>query len=463
MRHIAIVVCVLLVPAVCLNAAIRVPQDEPTIQAGINVASEGDTVLVAPGTYTGAGNTALEIGNVSIVLLAELGPEQTVIDCAGSTRALTFNGTATDTSTVLSGFTVRNGSGEFPPAVLVGEDLDPKIENCTFEYNAGGAIRCDWGSRPVITDCLLRLNNTNRGAGVLASFSPAVIRDCDFIQNSVSGSGGALAYDSDVANSFDCPLVSRCLFDGNTADADGGAVELVSYIIDSSTREDLWDCAWASQTTASVFFDCEFVGNRAFRYGGAAALGAEGLVFVNCLFRENEAQYGGAVYDPNGYYGSLYCGCTFYDNAASIGGAGYFGDYCPVIYSTLCFNSADSGSALATTVGNPYDVGVRYCILAFNEGGPVVDCGEWGILFYQCVAYGNSGGDYLCPDGIGNQIMDPLFCDAQGRDFGLCADSPCLPENHSTGQQIGAHGAACDGCATSTEERSWGSVKSLFR
>jgi len=36
----------------CWAAMINVPRDAPTIQAAINAASNGDTVSVAPGTYS---------------------------------------------------------------------------------------------------------------------------------------------------------------------------------------------------------------------------------------------------------------------------------------------------------------------------------------------------------------------------------------------------------------------------
>ena len=39
---------------------VQVPEDQPTIQAGIKATVDGDIVLVASGTYTGTGNVNLD-------------------------------------------------------------------------------------------------------------------------------------------------------------------------------------------------------------------------------------------------------------------------------------------------------------------------------------------------------------------------------------------------------------------
>jgi hypothetical protein len=68
-------------PLTATGDIILVPLDQPTIQAGIDAALDGDTVLVADGTYTGPGNTDISISGKSITLRSENGPAACIIDC----------------------------------------------------------------------------------------------------------------------------------------------------------------------------------------------------------------------------------------------------------------------------------------------------------------------------------------------------------------------------------------------
>ena len=87
------------------SSVINIPEDIETIQGGIDLAENGDTVLVAPGTYV----EHIIISEKSISLLSTQGSEFTVIDGDYSGRVVTIENCG-DSLLVLSGFTITKGN-----------------------------------------------------------------------------------------------------------------------------------------------------------------------------------------------------------------------------------------------------------------------------------------------------------------------------------------------------------------
>ena len=77
--------------SVGLATTIHIPADQPTIQAGIDASVDGDTVLVADGTYTGYGNRNIDFLGKAIVVISENGPESCIIDCEWGGRGYSFH------------------------------------------------------------------------------------------------------------------------------------------------------------------------------------------------------------------------------------------------------------------------------------------------------------------------------------------------------------------------------------
>ena len=206
---------VLLVGALCISAVgktIYVDNDGPAdfnnIQAGIDASADGDTVLIAPGTYTGEGNRDIDFEGKAITVKSEEGPQTCIIDCQGSKddphRGFQFvSGEGRDS--VLAGFKIINGNG-------------PEIRFVSLDRSVGGAVLC-MDSSPTIFGCVIDRNFTRRygyGGGIYCSNSAAAITKCIVQYNNAGFFGGGIFCDGGSVVIDQCTLIS------NTADSGGG-------------------------------------------------------------------------------------------------------------------------------------------------------------------------------------------------------------------------------------------------
>jgi hypothetical protein len=186
----------------CGGGVIHVPGDAPTIQAGINMASDGDTVLVAHGIYTGFGNRDIDFNGKAIVVMSENGPKATIIDCKGST------------SIPHRGVWFRNGEG--PGSVLKGFT----IQNGYADGGWGGGIVAYFAS-PTIVECWIRgCRADSDGGGIQCYGSDATIMGCAFTGNYAGDDGGGISVDWMDAS----PRIISCTVSGNKANGDGGGI-----------------------------------------------------------------------------------------------------------------------------------------------------------------------------------------------------------------------------------------------
>jgi hypothetical protein len=143
--------------------------DATTIQAGINLASNGDVVLVASGTYTGVGNVNVDFNGKNITVTTELGAQMTIIDCQNTAQGFIFQTNET-ASAVLEGFTIKNGLATKGGGIMV-DTASPTIRfnvitNCYASAN-GGAIYVKKGDPSIYNNTLDSNGALISGGGVL--------------------------------------------------------------------------------------------------------------------------------------------------------------------------------------------------------------------------------------------------------------------------------------------------------
>ncbi len=142
--------CIVSLPL--LANTIIVPNDAPTIQGGINLASPGDTVLVDCGNYFEYG---IELSS-GIVLRSITGdPECVMINGLFSATVISCNNV--DSTTVIEGFTITGGN--YPSGAGINCALSsPKIINNVINNNNYWGISCRYYSNPIIKGNYLHNN-----------------------------------------------------------------------------------------------------------------------------------------------------------------------------------------------------------------------------------------------------------------------------------------------------------------
>lgn len=372
------------------------------LQDALDAAGTNNIILVAAGSYypdeglsvtPGDRNTSFQLKNgVALyggfaaggsawasrnptayvtILSGDLNQNDTDWTNMGENSYHVVNGTGTDETAMLNGFTIQRGyaNGGYHPA------------------NKGGGLYNNPGS-PTITQCRFYHNSAlgHRGGGVFnMNGSHPKIAACSFEDN-YAGDGGGLT------NEVDCsPVIYDCSFSGNIATIGpwtpysgiGGAIH--------------------NRTRSSPLIErCTFVNNQSGDDAGAILNYQECYpVIKNCIFSGNVASdKAGALYDRNSS-GSLVYNSTFYNNSAAYGGAVYtWQDGGPDLENCILWaNTAAYGSQVACDSDS--QVSIRYCDVQSGLAGTAHD-GTSSIIW-----------------GLGNIAVDPLFANPASGDFHL--------------------------------------------
>jgi len=211
--------------------------DAPTIQAAVDSAGQGDTLLVGPGTYSwsnqGTGNEYGMIhvmrGAPALTIASEMGAEMTILDGEEQGRIFFYQGyTGTLGGLTIDGFTFTRGRPAQTDYVVGGAFTahlsSPILRNCVFTLNTadqGGACWFGGQGRPQFVNCLFEDNTAVYGGAVFAINTPFTVSlsGCVFQSNSATRGGAFYGYNVPL-------LAEDCIISGNYGASEGGGMFL---------------------------------------------------------------------------------------------------------------------------------------------------------------------------------------------------------------------------------------------
>ncbi|MFH2000710.1 MAG: right-handed parallel beta-helix repeat-containing protein [Planctomycetota bacterium] len=450
----------------CFSETIRVPVDYGTIQAGIDAAAEGDTVLVSNGTYV----ENINFMGKAITLRSLSGAALTCISARTTHPVVTFD-SGEGLDSVIDGFSIVNGRNapnvEMKGGGIFCRDSSPTIINNDIHDNIighlilngeGGGIFCAnssatirnnhihhneadsgggvyahgsctvdnnviewnasvWGGAGIYSSDGVVSNNTvqiNSGPGIYATGKDIVVKG-NYVKLSA---GSGIIYNSTLGGGFikDNTLVNNCSYGIRIASTTGPTIEN-NYIARNGFQPDSWGggilCEQNSEPVIRNNIIEDNIGHAIHLYDRCDAF------IIGNIIRRNVYEEHYAAYECGGILCARYCEAEITNNIITHNIAGPFGTiYCKenadplIINNTICDNTSSlAGGVWCETGITPKVVN---CIIR-NDA-------SYEIIGSPDVAYCNVKGGYA---GTGNIDSDPEFVDPLDNDYHLLHSSPC--------------------------------------
>jgi regulator of RNase E activity RraA len=407
---------------VCFGADLHVPGGYGTIQAAINAAVDGDTIIVMPGTYyenIDMKGKAITLGSTDPNDSGVVG--STIIDGNQAGSVIVCN-SGESANTVIEGFTITNGSGTLKNGYYYGggvynENSSPTVINCTFSDNMaemGGGMYNE-SSNPTVTNCTFSGNSVGCGGGMYNHYcSNPMVTNCTFNGNSAGYYGGGMYNDN-----YSSPMVTNCTFSGNSAVYGSG-------IYNSDSSPTVTNCiVWANS------------GNQIFN-------GNSSPVFTYCDVQGGYAGEGNINTNP-----------MFVDADGADNVAGTADDDLRLDSNSLCVDAGDNSAIPAGIItdidGNPRIYNSVVDMGAYEYNFTLCDSDGDGVLNIDdnCLLTYNPGQADTDGDGVGDACddwptdpNDDIDGDGVSGEIDNCPLTPNPDQLDSDGDGVGN---ACDG------------------
>jgi parallel beta-helix repeat protein len=224
MKHTSIVLTmVILLAGICEATVWYVHPDSAMncIQHCLDSCSTADTVLVGPGIYY---ENIVWPATQGIDLVSEQGADNTILDGDSTGRVITIS-SGINSSTLVEGFTVRNGFAGFGGGIFCSSSSSPTISNNriieNMGTNGGGGIMCVDYSNAIIVNNEITGNSTNNSGGGIRSYNNPTIIGNIITGNSANGSGGGIRCDGTQ------PIIRDNVISYNTSNQTGGGIGFI--------------------------------------------------------------------------------------------------------------------------------------------------------------------------------------------------------------------------------------------